>query len=149
MVHELIDFLKEKGTTKCLNKALILEKKSFDGSLHLRNLGFTTQDALDIAAILKKEDSFSSTLNSFSLSYNNQMGDKGIIAILNHLPLSVKEIGLVGCDINDPAGKSILGWMQTATSLHMICMEQNKLSNSLKKDFHTFKKENPSILVIL
>ncbi|MFT4838396.1 MAG: hypothetical protein ACI9V9_000302 [Oleispira sp.] len=138
-----------KTTKATASKGITYEVIDFKGSLHLRNLGFTTQDALDIAAILKKEDSFTSALNSFSLSYNNQMGDKGIIAIMNHLPMSVKEIGLVGCDINNPAGKAILEWMQTATSLHMICMEQNKFSNSLKKEFHNFKKENPSILVIL
>jgi hypothetical protein len=38
--------------------------------------------------------------------------------------------------------------MQKSNSLQMICMEQNNFSDTLKKAFRIFKKENPNIIVV-
>jgi hypothetical protein len=91
------------GSLECLKKAETLEiDVSRAGILNLRNLGLTPTNAVALADILKQEKiNNSDFIKSISLSYNHLMGDSGVIAIVESLPLSIGEIGLVDCGISD------------------------------------------------
>ena len=67
---------------------------------------------------------------------------------MKKLPKSILEIGLVNCGINDIGGAEILNWMRSASSLRMICIEQNNFSENLKSEFKQFSNHNPQILVV-
>jgi hypothetical protein len=67
---------------------------------------------------------------------------------MQSMPANVKEIGCVGCGINDSGGHAILEWMKTASNLQMICIEKNNFSDDLRQQFNIFKKQNPHIMVI-
>jgi len=71
-------------------------------SLHLRNAGLSTSDALAIAQALVQLDSTPELrLISFSLSYNTKIGSDGAIAVLQALPTHLVELGMVGADLDD------------------------------------------------
>ena len=149
MYKKIATILTTIGTSACLEKAKDLENESSQPTtLHLRNLGLGPDDICAIASVLEQEKD-TAVLTSISFSYNRQMGDLGAAALAKGLPASVQEIGLVGCGVGDTGGRAILHWMKTAAQLHMICMEQNEFSDALKKEFETFKKEHPQILVVL
>ena len=120
------------------------------GTLNLRNLGLNPTDAVAVADILKQEKiNNSDFIQSISFSYNNLIADAGVIAIVDSLPLSISEIGLVDCGIGDEGGIEILNWMRKSTNLQMICAEQNNFSDTLRKEFMLFKKHHPRITVIV
>ena len=81
--------------------------------LSLRNLGLNLPDVSIIAAILKVEKNRNSnSIISISFSYNPLIGDLGAAAIVKSLPVSISEIGLVGCGIGDGGGIEVLKWMK-------------------------------------
>jgi hypothetical protein len=47
------------------------------------------------------------SIKSISFSYNQLLGDDGTITIINYLPNTVNEIGVVDCGIGDCGGKII------------------------------------------
>lgn len=83
-----------------------------------------------------------------SVSYNQRLGDSGVTILLEKLPATVSEIGLVNCGIGDVGGLVILNWMRNSQNLQMICMEQNNFSANLRMEFSRFGSENPSVVVI-
>lgn len=127
-------------------KAEALENdKSQTGILNLRNLGLKTSDIGAITDVLKNENN---AIKSISFSYNHLIGDVGAILIVESLPSSICEIGLVDSGICDKGGIEILNWMKTSSHLRMICVEQNNFSDKLKMEFKDFKKDSPKITVI-
>ena len=140
--------LRKKGTLSCIQKAEILENNSAKiRDLNLRNLDLEANDVLDIMDNITQE-SDAIPIKSISFSYNLHIGDVGAILIAKKLPGSMSELGLVGCGITDKGGTEILNWMRTSQNLQMICIENNKFSDQLKKEFSIFKKENPEKIVV-
>ena len=108
-------------------------------SLHLRNAQMTAADVKLIANALDRTSvSELARLVSFSLSYN-AIGDEGAKNLADSLPATLTELGLVGCSIGDRGGKAILDWAKHANGLHMICIEDNKMSDEMRKHFGRLK----------
>jgi hypothetical protein len=53
------------------------------------------------------ESNANRSIKSISFSYNQLLGDDGTITIINNLPDTVNEIGLVDCGIGDCGSKII------------------------------------------
>ena len=108
-------------------------------NVHLRNANMTAADAKLIANALDRTPIFElARLGSFSLSYN-AIGDQGAKNLADSLPTTLTELGLVGCSIGDRGGKAILDWAKHAHGLHMICIEDNKMSDQMRKHFGRLK----------
>ncbi|MFT4661753.1 MAG: hypothetical protein ACI8XB_002034 [Patiriisocius sp.] len=145
---ELAKLLRKKGNSEWIQKSETLENKISDViKLNLRNLGLDEKDIVDIMNVIEQEKD-NIHIKSISFSYNQLIGNVGVTLIAKKLPHSISEIGLVDCGISDQGGTEILNWMQKSNSLQMICMEQNNFSDTLKKAFRIFKKENPNIIVV-
>ena len=149
MLQKKIAFiLRKKGTSSCLKLAESIEKMEVCPTvLHFRSLDLNATDAKAVAMILQQGKD-AARIDSISFSYN-LIGDAGAIDLAQSLPLSVSEIGLVGCEIGDQGGKAILNWMQNTSNLQMICIEQNNFSECVKKEYNTFKKDYPEVLVVI
>lgn len=149
VLNEIAKVLRKTDNLNCLKRAETLEADgSQTGILNLRNLGLNPTDAVAIADILKQDKiNNSDFIQSISFSYNNLIADGGAIAIIESLPLSISEIGLVDCGIGDEGGIEILNWMRKSTNLQMICAEQNNFSDTQRKEFMLFKNHYPRIMV--
>jgi hypothetical protein len=138
--------LQEIGGEKCLKKAIALKQNSnLISTLNLRDLDLTPLNMINIASCFEGRDC---SIKSISFSYNRSLNDSGAVALMKKLPTSILEIGLVNCGINDIGGAEILNWMRSASSLRMICIEQNNFSENLKSEFKQFSNHNPQILVV-
>eukprot|EP00961_Rhodomonas_salina_P071462 959690-Rhodomonas_salina.2 len=100
-------------------------------SLHLRNAGIDAATAVQLACALAEEVP---ALQSFSVSYNN-ISDAGAVALVNAMPPTVTEIGMVGCGISDTGGQALAAWARTdaAKQLSMLCVEENMFSASVQQ----------------
>ena len=108
-------------------------------SLHLRNAQMTAADVKLIANALDRTSVSELTrLVSFSLSYN-AIGDEGATTLAGSLPTTLTELGLVGCSIADQGGEAILEWAKYANGLRMICIEDNSMSDQMRKQFGGLK----------
>ena len=104
-------------------------------NLHLRNAKMTAADVKLIANALDRTPvSELARLVSFSLSYN-AIGDDGASTLAASLPATLTELGLVGCSIGDQGGGAILEWAKYANGLRMICIEDNSMSDQMRKQF--------------
>jgi hypothetical protein len=110
-----------------MNKTLLY--KIENGSLHLRKLGLSQAELLDLIETLKdalQDDA--KQLTSFSLSYNDELGDAGVSALVEHLSSDLTSLGLVGCSITDAGAVKLLDWVKSSTKLQMLCIEDNNFS---------------------
>lgn len=122
----------------CFNKAAHLirnEKPTGPISIELRSLGLTFEKAGYLSTNFKQVPEAELTrLRSFSMSYN-PLGSAGAITMVQMLPFSVQELGMVGCEIGEKGGVAILEWTKQASDLRVLCIEQNHFSNALKAEF--------------
>ena len=141
------------GREQCIELARLLElsaNKDEDISLHLRSAGISRSDVVIIAdALLSLTRDEASSLRSFSLSFNPEIGDAGALAIARSLPLTLRELGLVGCRIADRGGEALLQWAQQASQLQMICIEDNRFSQPLRARFQALAQRNRSLMVVV
>jgi hypothetical protein len=108
-------------------------------NLHLRNAKMTAADVKLIANALDRTPvSELARLVSFSLSYN-AIGDEGASTLAASLPATLTELGLVGCSIGDQGGGAILEWAKYANGLRMICIEDNSMSDQMRKQFGSLR----------
>ena len=108
-------------------------------NLYLRNAQMTASDVKLIANALDKTSvSELSRLGSFSLSYNT-IGDEGANTLATCLPATLTELGLVGCSIGDQGGVAMLDWAKHANGLRMICIEDNNMSDQMRKQFRSLR----------
>ena len=101
-------------------------------------------DALGSFKFLRHTD-----VSSLSVSNNPGIGDADATAIANALPMTLQELGMVGCDMGDQAGETLLRWARAALNLHTMCIEQNRLSARLKARFTELAPERPNILLMV
>ena len=108
-------------------------------NLHLRNAKMTAADVKLIANALDRTPvSELARLVSFSLSYN-VIGDEGANTLATCLPATLTELGLVGCSIGDQGGAAMLEWAKHANGLRMICIEDNSMSDQMRKQFRSLR----------
>ena len=150
LISEFVSLLKSTNRTACIEKAISLEKHPNKGnSLALRSLDLTVEELTSFSKIISQcSPEVLQHFKSISLSYNDKIGDEGIVPFFHKLPNQIQQIGLVGCGIRDIGGQAILEWMQKATALEMICMEGNRFSNALKIAFDNYKKTHPNTVII-
>ena len=109
----------------------------------LREIGSdVTKTAADVKLIANALDrtpvSELARLVSFSFSYN-AIGDDDASTVAASLPASLTELGLVGCSIGDQGGGAILEWAKYANGLRMICIEDNSMSDQMRKQFGSLR----------
>jgi hypothetical protein len=148
----LIRALNATGKPVCLDAAAKLANAapttpSFD--LHLRSAGLNTQDATALAAAIRKTTHTGPVLRSFSASYNPDLTDEGVAALADAFPVTMTELGLVGCSIGDTGGWAILGWAQRATRARMICVEANDFSSTVRTALTTLGQQRPSMMLVV
>ena len=135
----LAQALREIAGPACIAAAERLENRDPGGdgfNFHVRGSGIGSADAVRIAkALMSVSPEASVMLRSFSLSYNADLGDAGAIALAGALPPTLRDLGLVGCNIGDAGGLALHEWARTARGLKMICIEHNKISADLKSRF--------------
>ena len=121
---------------------------SFD--LHLRSAGLDTADATNIAAAIRGSTADEQlSLRSFSSSYNPGIGELGAVALINSLPPTLSEIGMVGCSLSDESGEALLDWVQNASSIRMICVEGNAYSPQMRQRISDLRKDRSGLTVIV
>jgi hypothetical protein len=125
---------------KLLAKEMTLKTANFE-ILEFRNLQLNIEE---LTIILNIINSFKKRFSIKSISFNSKLGDKGAIFLANNLPNTVKNLGLVGCNVRDHGANSILTWIQNATSLQMICIENNAISNEVKQKYYSYFKKYPA-----
>ena len=150
---ELIFVLRELGNDVCEKAARRIETSlagSSKVSLHLRNANLSQSQTSQLAEALKGlTDLNDDRLRSFSMSYNDTLGDTGAVALAQALPHSLHEIGFVGCGIQDAGGKAILEWATQAPDLNVLCIEDNFFSTETKSLFQVFGESHPAMTLII
>lgn len=130
--------LKMYGSDTCFRKAAQLGRDIEPArpiSIELRSLGLTFEQVGYLATNFKNVPTAElARLRSFSISYN-PIGSEGAITMAQVLPLSLQELGMVGCEIGEAGGEAILEWTRQASGLRMLCIEQNHFSQPLKAEF--------------
>lgn len=149
----LINALRKIGKDACIRAAYKLETAQASNSpfsLHLRDAGLDVSDAEVLAkALMEFSSGNGQMLQSFSVSYNPLLGDKGATALARSLPQTVSELGFVGCQLGDAGGEALLKWATQASRLNMICVEENAFSQSTKMRFRELAREEAGLLVVV
>lgn len=148
----LISSLRRIEKKVCDSAAQRIEKSLASGSsfnLHLRSAGLDLADAVNLAKALEmlSNSPDAARLSSFSVSYNDALGDHGTVAFAQALPRSVQEIGFVGCNMRDEGALALLKWAKQTSSLKMICIEQNNFSADTRLLYQQYKQGNPGATV--
>jgi hypothetical protein len=149
---DLANVLRSTGRSQCLAKADALEFSwRYSGSLALRGLGLTPEELGDIIAILAKIPTQGHPpLTSLSFSNNDLLGDSGVLALVQFIPESLLEIGLVNCGFGDVGGQALLNWALNTKDLKMICIEGNNLlSEDQKKGFDGLRATHPNCMIVV
>lgn len=153
VVNALAKALRLIGSPVSITAAMKLETEQSDSEnvyFHLRRAGLNASDALIIARALKSlSGDYRSALASLSLSYNDAIGDAGAIAMMQALPPSIRELGLVSCGIGDAGGEAILQWAKHATGLRVMCIEENHMSEALKRRLSKLTQRNTALWVVV
>ena len=132
----LVSALRSINSIVCSNVAAELEKiplKQTMYNLILRRASIGLSDAsLLAAAIQETHQIYKLKLNTFSVSYNTKLTEKGFHILLKSLPDDVREFGAVGCGLNDNGGRDILNFIKRSENLRLICIEGNYFSEPMK-----------------
>jgi hypothetical protein len=112
VMQDLIDVLVQTNKQKSLEVAKNLKElnqnaKTYDFVIRKANL-----DIVDaIAEAIKKIDlNDGPKLHTISMSFNDNLKDEGVIAILKQIPKETSVIAFVECGITDKAGEAIIEW---------------------------------------
>ena len=90
-----------------------------------------------------------SRLCSFSLSYNTQIGNAGIMSLVKALPLSIHEIGFVDCGFGYQGAQALLGMIKKSPLLHTLCIEGNHIPKNVRNKFLELNQENPHLSIYI
>ncbi len=152
-ITPLIDALRSTNKPVC-NKAAIkllsLPDNLANYDLHLRSADLSTEEIQRIADAIKAVHAANGpALQSFSMSYNANLKDGGVLNLVQTLPATLTEIGLVGCGIGDAGGEALMKWATEAPKLHWLCVEQNPFSEATKHRFYKFGQARSGLLVVV
>jgi hypothetical protein len=112
-----------------------------NGSLHLRSLDLSHTELLDTIETLKETlRNGDHKLTSFSLSYNNELGDAGVSKLVEYLSSNIISLGLVDCGINDHGATKLLEWVTATTNLQTLCIEENNFSVEIREAFQKLSR---------
>ena len=152
IMQDLIDVLVETKKPKSIEvaktlKSINAKEKSYD--LVIRKANLNLEDARNIAnAISRVEKNNGPKLHTLSMSFNPELKDEGVIALLNQIPKTTSVIAFVECGITDKAGQAIIDWAAKTKSLDGIYIEGNLFSKSMEAKFQKLRNDNPQLTVL-
>jgi len=152
IMQDLIDALVETKKPKSIEVANNLKStgdndKSYD--LVIRKANLNIKDAKNIAnAISRVEKNNGPKLHTLSMSFNPELKDEGVIALLNQIPKTTSVIAFVECGITDKAGQAIIDWVAKTNNLDGIYIEGNTFSKSMEARFEKLRNDNPKLTVL-
>ena len=135
---------------KAADDLLALTNNQSNYDLHLRNADLNYNEIKRIAGAIKIVHAKGGpSLHSFSMSYNPQLSDEGVLLLVKTLPATVTEIGLVQCGLGDKGGDALIRWAAKARKLIWLCVEQNSFSDEMKDRFIQLGNDRKGLLVVL
>ena len=152
VMQDLINVLIETKKTKSIEVAKNLQSigpndKTYD--LIIRKANLSLEDAKNIAkAIDKVSKNHGPKLSTISMSFNQDLKDEGVIAILSKIPKTTPVIAFVECGITDKAGQAIIDWALENNEVNGIYIEGNTFSNSMEAKFEKLRIDNPQLTVL-
>ena len=153
IINHLVDALRSTDKPVCkavASKLSRLKDNNAKFDLHLRSAGLNQDEVRSIAEAIKAvHDEGGPSLQSFSLSYNTDVRDEGVLHLVENLPSTLTEIGLVGCNVNDAGGNALAVWAANAPKLHWLCVEQNNFSQVTKNKLKKLGEARSGLLVIV
>ena len=152
-LRKLIEALRATKKDICVtaaNRLDNLQKAPSEFDLHLRQANLNEADAISIAAALNNLSLTSGpSLRSFSISYNPGVRESGVIALITALPQTIREIGMVGCNLGDDSGQALLDRVRQTASLRMLCVEENNFSVNMLHSFADLRKQRNGFIVVV
>jgi hypothetical protein len=152
IIRNLTNALRSINNSVCEKAAdnlLLLKNNKSNYDLHLRNAKLNHNGIKVILEAIKVvHDENGPSLRSFSMSYNSNLRDEGVLILVKALPSTVTEIGLVGCGFGDKGAEALMTWVPNAPKLHWLCIEQNDFSKNIKNRLMTLAKERAGLLVV-
>jgi hypothetical protein len=152
VMQDLINSLEETKKPKSIEiaktlKSINASEKSYD--LVIRKANLNIKDAKNIAnAISRVEKNNGPKLHTLSMSFNPELKDEGVIALLNQIPKTTSVIAFVECGITDKAGQAIIDWVAKTNNLDGIYIEGNTFSKSMEARFEKLRNDNPKLTVL-
>jgi hypothetical protein len=152
VMQDLINVLIETKKTKSIEVAKNLQSigpndKTYD--LIIRKANLSLEDAKNIAkAIDKVSKNHGPKLSTISMSFNQDLKDEGVIAILNKIPKTTPVIAFVECGITDKAGQAIIDWALENNEVNGIYIEGNTFSSSMEAKFEKMRVDNPQLTIL-
>jgi hypothetical protein len=152
VMQDLINVLIETKTTKSIEVATNLQsigpnEKTYD--LVIRKADLSLEDARNIAkAIDTVSKNNGPKLSTLSMSFNQELKDEGVIAMLSKIPKTTPVIAFVECGITDIAGQAIIDWALENEEIRGIYIEGNSFSNSMEAKFEKLRADNPQLTVL-
>jgi hypothetical protein len=152
VMQDLINVLIETKKTKSIEVAKNLQSigpndKTYD--LIIRKANLSLEDAKNIAkAIDEVSKNNGPKLSTISMSFNQDLKDEGVIAILSKIPKTTPVIAFVECGITDKAGQAIIDWALENNEVNGIYIEGNTFSNSMEAKFEKLRVDNPQLTVL-
>ena len=152
VMQDLINVLIETKKTKSIEVAKNLQSigpndKTYD--LIIRKANLSLEDAKNIAkAIDEVSKNHGPKLSTISMSFNQDLKDEGVIAILSKIPKTTPVIAFVECGITDKAGQAIIDWALENNEVNGIYIEGNTFSNSMEAKFEKLRVDNPQLTVL-
>jgi hypothetical protein len=152
VMQDLINVLIETKKTKSIEVAKNLQSigpndKTYD--LIIRKANLSLEDAKNIAkAIDKVSKNHGPKLSTISMSFNQDLKDEGVIAILSKIPKTTPVIAFVECGITDKAGQAIIDWALENNEVNGIYIEGNTFSNSMEAKFEKLRVDNPQLTIL-
>ena len=152
VMQDLINVLLETKKPKSVEVAKALKlisanSKSYD--LIIRKANLNLEDAKKIAnAINRVDQKKGPKLHTISMSFNQDLKDDGVIAILDQIPKTTSVIAFVECGITDKAGQAIIDWAFKANNLDGIYIEGNTFSKIMEAKFEKLRIDNRNLTVL-
>ena len=152
IMQDLIDALVDTKKPKSIEVAKALKlistnSKSYD--LVIRKANLNLEDAKKIAnAINIVDQKKGPKLHTISMSFNQELKDDGVIAMLNQIPKTTSVIAFVECGITDKAGQAIIDWASKANNLDGVYIEGNTFSKNMEAKFEKLRTDNLNLTVL-
>jgi hypothetical protein len=152
IMQDLINVLLETKKPKSVEvakalKSISANSKSYD--LIIRKANLNLEDAKKIAnAINRVDQKKGPKLHTISMSFNQDLKDDGVIAILDQIPKTTSVIAFVECGITDKAGQAIIDWASKANNLDGIYIEGNIFSKNMEAKFQKLRIDNRNLTVL-
>jgi len=152
VMQELIDVLVETKKTKSIEvarKLQLLDSGVDKYDLVIRKADLNLDDAEKIAsAIYRVSQNNGPNLHTLSMSFNQDLKDEGVLAVLSKIPDTTAVLAFVECGITDIAGQAIIDFASRNKKLTGIYIEGNAFSKSMEAKFEKLRIDNPELTVL-